>query len=177
MRGVFAIYAVETTLVGLLVCAFGAIAGAVLAPQGTTDVLEAFAARLVSTDNRVAGIASVLFAICVLAAALSTTSALVAAGLCTLRYDVLALLRPVAAPGDAAAASEATATRRALVAGLAGLAVAFAAAGAIAWTSPRIGFASGVLPALVSTLCCAQLSFAPLVLGPIVARARGAMER
>ncbi len=173
LRGVFAIYAVETTLIGLLVYAFGAIAGVVFAPHATTDGVEAFAARLLSTGNWVAGIASVLLAICVLAAALSTTSALVAAGLCTLRYDVLALPRSVAPPGDSVAASEATATRRALVACLAGLAVAFATAGAIAWMSPRIGFATGVLPALVSTLCCAQLSFAPLVLGPIVARARG----
>jgi hypothetical protein len=173
LRGVFAIYAVETTLIGLLIWAFGAIAGVVFPPHGATDGAEAFAARLVSTDNWAAGIASVLLAICVLAAALSTTGALVAAGLCTLRYDVLAPLRPVAAPGHSAAPSEATATRRALIAGIAGLAVALATAGAIAWTSSRIGFASGVLFALVSTLCCAQLSFAPLVLGPIVAHARG----
>ena len=132
--------------------------------------MEAFAARFVPTDNLVAGIASALLAICVFAAALSTTSALLAAGLCTLRYDVLAPRRPGATSGDsAAAASEATATRRALVAGLALLAVAFA----VACTSLRIGFASSMLPVLVPTLCCAQLSFAPLVLGPIVARARG----
>ena len=170
LRGVFAIYAAETTLIGLLVCAFGAIAGVALAPQGATDVVEAFAARFVPTDNLVAGIASALLAICVFAAALSTTSALLAAGLCTLRYDVLAPRRPGATSGDsAAAASEATATRRALVAGLALLAVAFA----VACTSLRIGSASSMLPVLVPTLCCAQLSFAPLVLGPIVARARG----
>jgi len=60
-----------------------------------------------------------------------------------------------------------------LVAGVAGLVVAFAIAGAVASASSGIGAASGVVIALVSTLCCAQLAFAPLVLGPIVARARG----
>ena len=56
---------------------------------------------------------------------------------------------------------------------MAGLVVAFATAGAVASASFRIGAAGGVVIALVSTLCCAQLAFAPLVLGPIVARARG----
>lgn len=172
LRGVFAVYASETTLVGLVVCAFGAIAGVVFAPQGTTDVVEALAAQLVSPDNGVAGVASALLAMCILAATLSTTSALLAAGLCTLRYDVLAPVRP-AATRDPATASEATARQRTLVAGVAGLAVAFATAAAVVSASFRIGAAGGFVIALVSMLCCAQLAFAPLVLGPIVARARG----
>src|SRR5204863_2280413 len=114
-------YALETTLVGLLVCAFGAIAGVVIAPEGTTDVVAALASGLVSSDNRVAGFASVLFAIFVLSATLSTMSGLLAAGLCTLRFDVLGPGPGVATTRDPAAASEATARQRTLIAGLAGL--------------------------------------------------------
>jgi hypothetical protein len=123
LRRLFATYAVETALIGLLVCALGAIAGPYSRGRERRMSSRRSPRRScpATTGRRHA---STLFAVCVFAAALSTTSALLAAGLCTLRYDLLSPLRAGAASGDAAA-GEAIARRRTLVVGLAGLAAAF----------------------------------------------------
>jgi hypothetical protein len=143
----------------------GAIAVAAAEAPSGANVLQAFVARLTAEDNGVSGVAAPLLLICVVAAALSTMSALFSASLCTIRYDMVA-------PGQGRAADEATATRRTLVAG-GGLALACAAAFVVAGASLPISFTTGTFVALLSAICCAQLSFAPLVLGPIVARRRG----
>jgi hypothetical protein len=163
-------YAMESALIGLFVCMLGALAAT--DTQGGAKVLEVFVAQLVAGNNEAGVVALSLLLICVLPAALSTMSALFSASLCAIRYDVLAALRPKLAPGQGPAAGEAAARRLTLVAGV-GLGVAFAAAFCIAEASVRIGVTSSTFLALLFAICCAQLSFAPLVLGPIVGRLRG----
>jgi hypothetical protein len=165
LRRVFRTCAVESSILALFVCMLGAIAVAAAEAPSGANVLQAFVARLTAEDNGVSGVAAPLLLICVVAAALSTMSALFSASLCTIRYDMVA-------PGQGRAADEATATRRTLVAG-GGLALACAAAFVVAGASLPISFTTGTFVALLSAICCAQLSFAPLVLGPIVARRRG----
>jgi hypothetical protein len=106
----------------------------------------------------------------VFALALSTTSALISATLCTLRYDVLPSLRPELAPGRREPSHESTARRHTLIAG-GTLAIVVASVVAGEWL--RAGAASSGLLAVLITSGCAQLSLLPLVLGPIVGRARG----
>jgi hypothetical protein len=172
LRGVFRIYAVESSLVWLFMCMLGAIAVIAIETPGGANVLQLFVAQLISEDNEVTVVALPLLLICVFAVALSTMSALFSASLCTIRYDILAALWPELAPGQGQASKEATATRRTLVAG-GGLGLAFAAAFCVADASLQISFTSSTFLALLFAFCCAQLSFAPLVLGPIVGRTRG----
>jgi hypothetical protein len=171
LRGVFRIYAVESCLVSLFMCMLGAIAVIAIETPGDANVLQVFVAQLIAEDNEVSVVALPLLLIFVFAVALSTMSALFSASLCTIRYDMLAALWPKLAPGQEAS-MEATATRRTLVAG-GGLALAFAAAFWVADASLQISFTSSTFLALLFAFCCAQLSFAPLVLGPIVGRVRG----
>ncbi len=174
LRGVFRIYAVESSLVWLFMCMLGAIAVSAIGTPGGADVLQIFVAQLISEHNEVAVIALPLLLICVLAVALSTMSALFSASLCTIRYDMLAAFWPELAPGQGQASMEARARRRTLVAG-GGLGLAVAAAFCVADASLQISFTSGTFLALLFAFCCAQLSFAPLVLGPIVGRLRGGL--
>jgi len=167
LRRAFAVYALETTLVGLLVCALGAIAGAVFAPKASTDIVTLFALRIASPDSGVVAIASALFAVCIAAAALSTMGTLLGAALYTLRHDLRAPARHLATR-EAPAQSDSTSRNRTLLTSLAALALVAAAVAAL---RVGIGGASSIVVALVSTLCCAQLAFAPLVLGPVIARA------
>ena len=172
LRGVFRIYAVESALVWLSMCMLGAIAVIAIETPGGADVLQVIVAPLISGDNDVAVVALPLLLICVFAVALSTMSALFSASLCTIRYDLLAALWPELAPGEGQSSTEATARRRTLVAG-GGIGLAVAAAFGVADAALQISFTSSTFLALLFAFCCAQLSFAPLVLGPIVGRTRG----
>jgi Na+/proline symporter len=112
-----------------------------------------------------------LLLIFVFAAAMSTMSTLFSASLCTIRYDMLEALSPGLAPGSEQVWNETKATRRTLAAGGL-LALVFAAGFRALDFSIRIGDTNGAFLALVFASCCAQLSLAPLVIGPIVARSR-----
>jgi len=166
LRGVFRTCALDTALMWLFMCMFGAIAAIAVGAQGSAAV-ETFGQRLVAAGD-IAGVVSPLLLICVFAAAVSTMGALFSACLCTIRYDMLALHWP---PGQTAPAREPAARRRTLlIGGVLALAVAvtFFVAGAFL----HDGFSSNTFVALLLALCCAQLSSAPLVLGPIVDRGR-----
>jgi hypothetical protein len=172
LRGLFRTYALESSLVWLFMCMLGAIAViAIEAPSGA-DGLRAFVAQLVSGGNAATVVVLPLLLICVFAVALSTMSALLSASLCTIRYDLLAAVWPELAPGQPQVSNEALARRRTLVAGGA-LVLAFAAVFCVAEVFLRIDFTSSTFLALLFAVCCAQLSFVPLVLGPILARSRG----
>jgi hypothetical protein len=138
---------------------------------GGADVLQAVVAELASDSHGLAVAALSLLLIGVLAVALSTMSALVSASLCTIRYDLLAALWPELAPG-AAHARERAAARRTVVVG-AGVALVVAVVSGVADAFLRISVASSTFLALVFALCGAQLAFVPLVVGPILGRARG----
>lgn len=175
MRNVFAIYAIESALMGLFVCALGAIAGVALTPSGG-EFAHAFAVRLAAADNAIEAIASMLLAICALAAALTTITALLAAGLVTLHDDVLARIGPSATPAEPSMTGVVTLRRRTLVAALVALGMALVVAGTLAWTSLRDELATVTLSALLSVLCAVQISLAPLVVGALVAHARSGHE-
>ena len=172
LRGVFGMYAVESSLVWLFMCMLGAISVIAIETPGSAHTLPVFVTQLMSEDNEATVVVLPLLLICVFAVALSTMSALFSASLCTIRYDMLAALWPELAPGQGQVSKEATATRRTLVAG-GGLGLALAAAFCVADAFLQTSFTSSIFLALLFAFCCAQLSFAPLVLGPIVGRTRG----
>jgi len=172
LSGVFAMQAVESTLMGLVACAVGAIAAAALGPS-RAETAHAFAMRLAAPDNAIVAIAAALIAICVVSAAVTTITAILAASLVTLRYDLAASGSrdlPQAATGRA---SETALRRRTLVAAIAMTVAAVALGAAVAWTSSAADFVSGRLPALLCAICTAQIALAPLVLATIIGRARG----
>jgi hypothetical protein len=172
LRGVLTIYAAESALVCLFMCMLGAIAVIALEMQVGAAAPQVFVAQLIAAENEMAVVALPLLLICVFAVALSTMSALFSASLCTIRYDMLAALWPDLAPGEGPVSMEATARRRSLVAAGA-LGLAIAAAFCVVHATLHISLSSSMFLALLFAFCCAQLSFAPLVLGPIVGRMRG----
>jgi hypothetical protein len=162
-------YAAESPLAWLFMCAFGAIVVVSMTAPGGTDVMQAFLAQVISQQNSVAEIALSLLLVSVLAMALSTMISLFSASLCTLRYDVLPNVWPEPAPGEARASDEAKATRRTVAAGAA-LCLAILAAFYFFAEYLQITFTGGKFLALVFAFSCAQLSFVPLVLGPLIGR-------
>ena len=156
LRGAYRIYAADSVLIALLVCFLGAIAAIVIETQDS----KVMVARLAAADDWITAAILPLLLICVVAAALSTMSALFSGTLCTIRYDLLTALSP---------STEADARRRALIAA-SGLVFAFAVAFCAAAAILQPDSASRAFVAVLLALCCAQLSFAPLVLGPIAGR-------
>lgn len=170
LRGAFRTCGIETSLMWLFIAMFGAIAAIAVGAQAGPFVVQTFAAQLGAAGD-IAAVVSPLLLTCVFAAALSAMGALFSASLCTIRYDMLAPFWPELAPGQTEPAREATARRRTLAIG-GGLVLAAAAAFFVADAFLHIGFASRTFVALLFALCCAQLSFVPLVLGSIVGRVR-----
>jgi hypothetical protein len=167
-RGILKIYAVETPLISLFMCMFGVIAVVSMATPGGADAIEAFIRELAAEENAMASAALSLLLVSVFAIALSTMSALFSASLCTVRYDILpAFWRERSSP--AVEAAEGTARR--LVAAGGGLYLAMIVAGfLIANAYLQISFTSSEFLALLFAFSCAQLSFVPLILGPVVGR-------
>ena len=171
LRAVFRTYAAESALIWLFMCMLGAIAAIALEMGGGAVDLQTFVARLVADDSALSAVVLLLLLVCVFAVALSTMSALLSASLCTIRYDVLAALWPDMTPQQGPATKEAVATRHTLVAG-GGICLGLAAAYCVAAALLEMSFTSSTFLALLFAFCCAQLSFVPLVVGPIVARTR-----
>jgi hypothetical protein len=112
-----------------------------------------------------------LLMVSVFAIALSTMSSLFLASLCTVRYDVLPAFWPELASAKAQAAEEAT--RRTVMVG-GGLYLVMIVAGFLsADACLHISFASSEFLGLLFAFCCAQLSFVPLILGPVIGRRSG----
>lgn len=175
LRNVLRTCAIEACLMWLFICMFGAIAATAVGTQGGATALQAFVARLVASGD-IAVIVVPLLLMSVLLAALAAMSALFSACLATVRYDMLALGWPEPSPGQGGPSREATARRRTLVAGcllVFAVATLFRAADAFL----PIRAPGSLFVALVFALCCAQLSFAPLVLDAILDRKRGGSGR
>jgi hypothetical protein len=162
------VYAAESPLAWLFMCAFGAIVVSAAAP-GDTDIMQAFISELISQQNEVATTALSLLLVSVLAMASSTMSSLFSASLCTVRYDILPILWPEPASGEARTSEEATAMRRTIAAG-GGICLVILLASYFVGERLGITFTSSKFLALVVAFSCAQLSFAPLVLGPLIGR-------
>jgi hypothetical protein len=169
-RGILRLYAVETPLMSLFMCMFGVIAVVSMATPGGADAIEAFIRELAAEENVMAAALSLLL-VSVFAIALSTMSSLFLASLCTVRYDVLPAFWPELASAKAQTAEEAT--RRTVIAG-GGLYLVMIVAGFLsADACLHISFASSEFLGLLFAFCCAQLSFVPLILGPVIARRSG----
>jgi peptidoglycan/LPS O-acetylase OafA/YrhL len=91
---------------------------------------------------------------------------MLAASLCVLRYDVLSAFRSTPASQETHAASDTVGARPAILIG-SGLCLLMLAAFVIFDAQFTIDFSGGGFIALVVAFCCAQLSLAPLVLGPL----------
>jgi hypothetical protein len=170
-RGILRLYAVETPLMSLFMCMFGVIAVVSMATPGGADAIGAFVRELAAEENAFAAAALSLLLVSVFAIALSTMSSLFSASLCTLRYDLLPAIWPDLASAMAQAAQEAT--RRTVMAGgvlyLVMIIAGFLAAAAYL----RMSFASSEFLGLLFAFYCAQLSFVPLILGPVIGRRSG----
>src|SRR5262245_36360351 len=169
-REILRVYAVETSLMSLFMCMFGVIAVVSMATPGGADAIEAFIRELAAEENVMAAALSLLL-VSVFAIALSTMSSLFSASLCTVRYDVLPAFWPELSSAKARTAEEAT--RRTVMAG-GGLYLVMIVAGFLsADACLHISFASSEFLGLLFAFCCAQLSFVPLILGPVIARRSG----
>jgi len=104
--------------------------------------------------------------------ALSTMSSAFSASLCAIRYDILPAFWPELMSRSAQAAKEAIATRRTIMAAGA-LYLVIIIVFYVADRYRQIGFASSTFLALLFALYCAQLSFVPLILGPVIGRTSG----
>ena len=173
-RRTWATYAIETPLMWLFLCAFGAVAAVSTATPSGAYVMRDFVRQLASQENFVAASALSLLLVGVLAMALSTMSPLLSASLCVLRYDVLPAMWPEPAPGDgeARAAYDADARRRTISVG-GGLYLVIVAAVFAACEYFRVEISGTGFLALLFGFGCVQLAFVPLVLGPLIGRMRG----
>jgi hypothetical protein len=95
-------------------------------------------------------------------------SSLFSASLCAIRYDVLPALCPELASAQGQPAEEAK--RRAVMMGGGGYLVMIIAAFLLANAYLQISFTSSEFLGLLFALCCTQLSFVPLLLGPLMRR-------
>jgi hypothetical protein len=167
-RGIVRVCAVEAALMSLFMCMLGVIAAVAMATPGGVDAMQVFIRELAAEPNAVAAAALSLLLVSGFAIALSTMSSLFSATLCAIRYDVLPAFRPELASAQGQAAEEAT--RRAVIAGGGLYLVMIIAAFLLADAYLQISFTSSEFLGLLFALCCAQLSFVPLLLGPLIGR-------
>lgn len=171
LRRLFGIYAFETALVWLFMCMFGAIAALSMATPGVANFMQDFVQQLVVQENFIAGGALSLLLVAVLAIALSTMSAAFSASVCAIRYDILPAFSAESNSGKSPQVEEVNARGRAVTASGTLCLVIFGAFYAIGAYRP-MGFNGSGFLALLVAFYCAQLSFVPLVLGPIIGRTR-----
>jgi hypothetical protein len=165
-------YAIETPLMWLFLCAFGAVAVISTATPDGAYVMRDFVGQLASQENFVAASALSLLLLAVLAMALSTMSPLLSASLCVVRYDVMPAIWPEPAPGEMPAAREADARRRIIAVGGGFCAIIAAVVAGAEYF--RVEITGTDFLALLFGCSSVQLAFVPLVLGPLIGRANGA---
>jgi hypothetical protein len=156
-------YAVEVPLIILLICLFGTIA-ALNSTLDRGNVVQEFILQLVAEDNFVATIAVSLFLFALFAMAVSTMSSLLVANLCTVRCDIVPMFGPKPTFVQTRGMRRITA-----VAGT-GVSLVVFALFCLADARYEITLSSSSFLALVLGFSCLQISFAPLVLGPLIGR-------
>jgi hypothetical protein len=152
----------------LFMCMLGVIAALSMATPGGVDAMQVFVRELAAEPNAVAAAALSLLLVSGFAIALSTMSSLLSASLCAIRYDMLPAFWPERAPAQGQAAEEAR--RRAAMVGGGLYLVMIIAAFLLADAYLQISYTSSEFLGLLFALCCAQLSFVPLLLGPLIGR-------
>ncbi len=171
VAGTFNSVAIEAPLLLLFMCMFGAIAVMVMETPGSRDALEIFLRHLALEQSLLASMVISLLLVGMSAMALSAMSSMFSASVWTLRYDILPALWPDLAAERIAPGDEAIARRRAILI-LSGFCLAAVLLAQVA-DSLGITFTSGIFLALLLACCCAQLSFASLVLAAIGRSERG----
>jgi hypothetical protein len=162
----FRVYAIESSLIWMIMCLFGALCVFALAsPTVTISDISSFVQALLNSPNAlVLGILSSFLA-AVFAIALSTISSVFSASLGTIRYDIIPALKPSWSPGVADASNEDLAQQWTKVAGIC---LYLIIASGLYWVdSQGLKFDSGKFLAFLFAFYCAQLSFVPLILGPL----------
>jgi hypothetical protein len=160
---VLGMYAGASALLWLLICMFGTIAVLATGMPGGADILQSFIAWLASQQNDVADAASWLLLVSVIAMAVSTMGAMFSATLATIRYDII----PAVSPSLARRSEQARARRHAIIAG-GGLCVAMLIVLSLLNDYLDLSFTSAKFLDVQLACLCAQLAFAPLVLGPMI---------
>ena len=157
-----ATYAGEVPLVVLLICVFATIAGLNLAASERANVVQAIIVQLVAQDNFVATIVVALFLFSLFAMAVSTLSSLLVANLCTIRYDIVPMFWPKPT------VAQMHAMRRTMIVAGAGVGLVVFAIFCLTDARYEITLSSSRFLALVLGFSCLQISFAPLILGPLI---------
>jgi hypothetical protein len=163
---VLGICAGASTLLWLLICMFGTVAVLATGTLAGGDVLQSFVMRLASLQNDVSDAAACLLLVSVIAMAVLTMSAMFSATLATIRYDIVPTVRPNLVPGVARSTDLALAERRAVFVG-GGLCFAMLVTLFFLIGYPD-NFISGGFLSLQFACVCVQLSFSPLVFGPLI---------
>ena len=155
---------VECALVFAFTAALGSLAAATMGTSSVMSELGDMFQRLAAGQNLVEIIAGALLLIGLLAIVLSAMSALLSASLCAIRYDVMPLLIPGPPSASPPLTDEASMRRRSvmLVGGIY-LIVFLVAVGGEALQLRSLSTA-----ALLFAVAGTQLSYVPLVLGPII---------
>jgi hypothetical protein len=160
---VLGMYAGASALLWLMICMFGTIAVLATGMPGGADILQSFIVWLASQQNNLADAASWLLLVSLIAMAVVTMSAMFFATLATIRYDLI----PAVSPSLAQPSDQALARRHAITAG-GGLCVAMLVILFLLNDYLDPSFASARFVNLQLACLCAQLAFAPLVVGPMI---------
>ncbi len=161
-RGLFRIYAIETPLIGLFLCMMGAIGAVAAFSEGIA--MPAFFEQLLQQDNFISTGAVAFVLVAVFAMALAMMSSAFSASLCAIRYDILPAVWPELRSDQAMLPQQAVARQRTVIAAVAFYLLMLIIFGLVAGLGGN---------RLVIAFYCAQLAPVPLILGPVIARARG----
>jgi hypothetical protein len=164
---VLGMYAGASALLWLLICMFGTIAVLATDMPAGDGIVQSFVARLASQQNDLAGAASWLLFVSVIAMAVLTMSAMFSATLATIRYDIIPAVWPSLTSELAKPSDQAVADKRAVVAG-GGLCLAIFVVLSSINDDPDLSFIGVSFLDLQVACLCAQLAFSPLVLGPLI---------
>jgi hypothetical protein len=170
-RSFCATYVVEVPLVGLFICLFGAVAGLTLATPTEADSIQAFIVRFLMQENLLATTVVSFLLFGLFALAVSTMASLFSAGVCAIRLDIVPMFRS-AAKSQLAGSPEIKAKRLTLIAAVV-IGFAILMAFHLADTSAGLTMGRAKFLGLVLGFSSAQLSFAPLVLAPLIIGTRG----
>ncbi|MGZ5881721.1 MAG: hypothetical protein ACXWJO_08165 [Xanthobacteraceae bacterium] len=157
-------YGVECALVFAFTAALGSLAVATMGPSSLMSGLDDVFRQLAAGQNLVEVIAGAFMLIGLLAIVLSAMSALLSASLCALRYDVVPLL--IAGPPSTGSpvTDEASVRRRSVMLGGGIYLIVFL----VAVAAEALELRSTSTAALLFAVAGTQLSYVPLVLGPII---------
>ena len=161
--GALGMYAGASALLWLMICMFGTIAVLTAGMPDGADILRSFMGWLASQQNGVADAASGLLLVSLIAMAVVTMSAMFSATLATIRYDLI----PAVSPSLVQPSDQALARRRAVTAG-GGVCVAMLIILSLLNDYLDPNFAGARFVNLQLACFCAQLAFAPLVVGPMI---------